>query len=58
MNVVKYRRLWPRGLVQPPLTEADKEAMVALVKKEERISEQQVDVAFEGDGPEATAYRK
>jgi YihY family inner membrane protein len=58
VNVVKYRRLWPRGLVQPPLTEADKEAMVALVKKEERISEQQVDVAFEGDGPEATAHRK
>jgi uncharacterized BrkB/YihY/UPF0761 family membrane protein len=58
VNVVKYRRLWPRGLVHPPLTEADKEAMVALVKKEERISEQQVEVAFDGDGPEATAHRR
>jgi hypothetical protein len=48
MNAVRYRRLWPRGLVQPPLTRADKEAMAALAKKAERISEQDVDVDFEG----------
>ena len=45
VNVVKYRRLWPRGLVQPPLTEADRETMAALAKKETRISEQDV-IAF------------
>jgi YihY family inner membrane protein len=50
VNVVKYRRLWPRGLVQPPLTVADEEAMAALAKKETRIPEQEVDVGFDGDG--------
>ncbi len=47
VNVVKYRRLWPRGLVQPPTTEADREAMAALAKKETRISDQDVEVGFE-----------
>ena len=55
VNVVKYRRLWPRGLVQPPLTDADREAMAALAKKETRIPEQDVDVDFEGERSEATA---
>jgi uncharacterized BrkB/YihY/UPF0761 family membrane protein len=65
VNVVKYRRLWPRGLVQPPLTDADKEAMAALAKKETRIPEQDVDVDFDGersdgrtgDGDRSTARR-
>jgi uncharacterized BrkB/YihY/UPF0761 family membrane protein len=65
VNVVWYRRLWPRGLVQPPLTEADKEAMVAMAKKETRISEQDVDVDFDsersdtptGAGDRSTARR-
>jgi uncharacterized BrkB/YihY/UPF0761 family membrane protein len=55
VNVVKYRRLWPRGLVQPPLTKADAEAMAALAKKEARISEQDVEVDFEGDGARTPA---
>jgi YihY family inner membrane protein len=51
VNVVKYRRLWPRGLVQPPLTEADKRTMAALAKKEQRVRDQEVvDVGFEGEG--------
>ena len=65
VNVVWYRRLWPRGLVQPPLTEADKEAMVVMAKKETRISEQDVDVDFDrersdtptGAGDRSTARR-
>ncbi|HWC37114.1 MAG TPA: YihY/virulence factor BrkB family protein [Acidimicrobiales bacterium] len=65
VNVVKYRRLWPRGLVQPPLTEADKRTMAALAQKETRIPEQDVDVDFEteeaqsraGDGDRAGARR-
>jgi uncharacterized BrkB/YihY/UPF0761 family membrane protein len=65
VNVVKYRRLWPRGLVQPPLTDADKEAMAALAKKETRVPEQDVDVGFDGeqsdsrtgDGDRSTARR-
>jgi YihY family inner membrane protein len=55
VNVVKYRRLWPRGLVQPPLTPADRDAMAALAKKETRIPDQEVDVDFGGEGSETSA---
>ena len=53
VNVVRSRRLWPRGLVQPPLTDADRETMAALAKKETRIPEQDVDVDFDGDRSDA-----
>ncbi|HWC39527.1 MAG TPA: YihY/virulence factor BrkB family protein [Acidimicrobiales bacterium] len=46
LNVVVARRWWPRGLVQPPLTRADKEVLVAMAKEEERFKEEQVDVHF------------
>jgi YihY family inner membrane protein len=46
LNVVLARRWWPRGLVQPPLTRADKEALVALTKEEQRFREQEVEVRF------------
>lgn len=49
VNVVRYRRLWPRSIVHPPLTDADKEAIAALAKKERRISGQRIGVGFEGD---------
>ena len=32
LNVVKARRLWPRSLVQPPLTEADRRQLDLLAK--------------------------
>jgi hypothetical protein len=32
LNVVRARRLWPRSLLQPPLTEADQRALVQLAK--------------------------
>jgi YihY family inner membrane protein len=46
LNVVLARRWWPRGLVQPPLTVADKQVLVALAKEEERFAEQDVEVRF------------
>jgi uncharacterized BrkB/YihY/UPF0761 family membrane protein len=46
MNVVLARRWWPRGLVQPPLTAADQEALVALAKEEQRFKEEDVEVRF------------
>ena len=49
VNVVRYRRLWPRGLVQPPLTKADRETMAAMAKKEARLPDQDVDVDFDGE---------
>ncbi|MGC0317208.1 YihY/virulence factor BrkB family protein [Kitasatospora acidiphila] len=45
-NVVLHRRLWPRSLVQPPLTGPDEEVLGAVARQEERRPEQHVDVAF------------
>jgi YihY family inner membrane protein len=36
LNVVRARHLWPRSLVQPPLTEADRRQLDLLAKVEER----------------------
>lgn len=47
VNVVRTRRLWPRSLVTPPLTEADRRALARLVRQEERRPEQRVEVSFE-----------
>ena len=48
LNVVLARRLWPRGLVQPPLTEADQRSMAAQAIENQRRPEQRVRVAFNG----------
>ncbi|HZT65057.1 MAG TPA: YhjD/YihY/BrkB family envelope integrity protein [Acidimicrobiales bacterium] len=49
VNVVRRRRLWPRSLLQPPLTPADRAVLVDLVHEERRRTEQRVDVAFEDE---------
>jgi YihY family inner membrane protein len=36
LNVVRARHLWPRSLIQPPLTEADRRQLDLLAKVEER----------------------
>ncbi|AUY47913.1 YihY/virulence factor BrkB family protein [Streptomyces sp. CB01881] len=46
-NVVLARRLWPRSLVQPPLTESDQRVLESVTLQEERRPEQHIDVAFE-----------
>jgi YihY family inner membrane protein len=46
INVVVARRLWPRSLLGPPAAEADKEALTALAKVEERDETERVDVEF------------
>jgi Virulence factor BrkB len=40
------RRLWPRSLLQPPLTRPDQRALTDLAKQEERRPEQSVEVTF------------
>ena len=45
-NVVWARRLWPRSLVQPPLTEADKQAFDDIALQGERRPEQTVESAW------------
>jgi YihY family inner membrane protein len=54
LNVVLARRLWPRSLLQPPLTEPDRRVLAALAEAEERRPEQTVEVRFapEPDGDE------
>jgi YihY family inner membrane protein len=46
VNVVKARRLWPRGL-QPPLTEADRQALAEQAKQQEIRPEQRIRVEFD-----------
>jgi hypothetical protein len=46
VNVVLARRLWPRSIVQPPLTAPDKRILADLAKQEERRPEQTVQVIF------------
>ncbi|MDQ1368095.1 MAG: hypothetical protein QOF20_448, partial [Acidimicrobiaceae bacterium] len=51
-NVVVTRRLWPRSIVQPPLTDADRRVLSDIAQQEERRPEESVDVGFEGPGTE------
>jgi uncharacterized BrkB/YihY/UPF0761 family membrane protein len=51
VNVVRARRLWPRSILQPPLTEADQRALTDLARQEERRPEQAINVEFT---PQAT----
>jgi YihY family inner membrane protein len=46
VNVVRQRRLWPRSLVQPPLTEADRAALALQPLQNQRRREQQIVVSF------------
>lgn len=46
VNVVLERRLWPRSIIQPPLTEADRAAMALQALQNQRRDEQQVQVSF------------
>lgn len=56
INVVKKRRLWPRSLMPPPLTDTDKRALTEAAKVEERRPEQSVEVSFDaGQGSEEPA---
>jgi uncharacterized BrkB/YihY/UPF0761 family membrane protein len=49
LNVVLARRLWPRSLLQPPLTEQDKQVLIALAETQERRPEQNVEVTFSSE---------
>jgi YihY family inner membrane protein len=47
VDVVLARRLWPRSIVQPPLTEADKRTLADIAHQEERRPEELVEVSFD-----------
>jgi YihY family inner membrane protein len=46
INVVLARRMWPRAMVQPPLTEADRHSMALQALQNQRRPEQVVEVRF------------
>ena len=46
VNVVVARRLWPRSIVQPPLTAADREALVLQPLQNQRREDQRITVTL------------
>ena len=51
INVVRAARLWPRSLVQPPLTDADRRALVRYVEEAARRPEVVVDADVPSGSP-------
>ena len=49
LNVVLARHLWPRSIVQPPLTEADRRSLAAQAVQNRRRPEQRVEVSWDGE---------
>lgn len=48
LSVVWERRLWPRSIIQPPLTDADVRTFTYLAEQGERRPEQRVEVEYPG----------
>ncbi len=55
INVVLTRRMWPRSIVQPPLTEADRASMALQALQNQRREEQHIEVSFDDRGSGVTA---
>ena len=55
LNVVLARRLWPRSIVQPPLTEADRAVLAAQALQNQRRDDQRVHVSYDDLPPRAAA---
>jgi YihY family inner membrane protein len=53
INVVLARRLWPRSIVQPPLTEADRASMALQALQNQRRPEEHVEVTWDDRVPGA-----
>jgi YihY family inner membrane protein len=57
VNVVVARRLWPRSIIQPPLTEADRASMAMQALQNQRRKEQIIEVTFDDRKPGVSAPR-
>jgi len=57
LNTVISHRLWPRGMVQPPLTEADQRSLAFQVTQNQRRPEQEVGTRFRGRPMTQDEYR-
>jgi hypothetical protein len=50
INVVLARRLWPRSIVHPPLTEADRASLALQALQNQRREDERVQVSFDDRG--------
>jgi Virulence factor BrkB len=55
INVVRARRLWPRSLAPPPLTQADRRVMRSGALAERRRPDQHIEVTFDSSGADEDA---
>jgi YihY family inner membrane protein len=53
LNVVLARRLWPRSIVQPPLTRADRAVLAVQALQNQRRDEQRIEVSYDDLPPHA-----
>ena len=51
INVVLVRHLWPRSLLDPPVS-GDEKTLTAIAKVEERSEREKIDVRFDPPSPE------
>jgi len=51
INSVMHHRLWPRSIVQPPLTAADRTSLTLQALENQRRPEQRVEVSFSDTDP-------
>lgn len=49
INSVLAYRLWPRAMIQPPLTDADRRSLTLQVTEQSRRPEQQIVVSYDAD---------
>jgi membrane protein len=49
IDVVREKRLWPRSIVQPPLTDADKAYYTEAIRAEAQRPEQRLEVEYESE---------
>jgi YihY family inner membrane protein len=54
-NVVLARRLWPRSIVQPPLTQADRAVLAAQALQNQRRDDQHIEVSYDDRPADAAA---
>jgi uncharacterized BrkB/YihY/UPF0761 family membrane protein len=49
--VVRVQRLWPRSLLQPPLTGPDRQMLITMAKQEERRPEERISIEIDSTDP-------
>lgn len=49
VNVVKFRKLWPRSFFSPPLLDADRRALTDAAEVDERVHQENVEVSFDDE---------